>query len=205
MSHTGTILERTATAEVTRGTTLGTWDVTFESEALPGTLAVFAGVLALSRLDISAAIMRCAAGERVRDTFTVSPLYGTRFSADDSESLAATVTSVLRGQIDLERDLRLARRETDGSLLAVPAHVVVKADSAFTTGINVRAADRLGLLHDIAATLTRHGLRTRAITVLTYGGMAHDSFRVVDGTGSAVNDGEVLDRVRAELLAVCAA
>jgi UTP:GlnB (protein PII) uridylyltransferase len=69
----------------------------------------------------------------------------------------------------------------------------------------VRTADRLGLLHDIAASLTRHGFRTRSLTVLTYGGQAHDSFRVVDAGGSPIRDEMLLAAVRDDLLRVCEA
>jgi hypothetical protein len=39
--------------------------------------------------------------------------------------------------------------------------------------------------------------------VLTYGGQAHDSFRVVDAGGSPIRDEMLLAAVRDDLLRVC--
>lgn len=197
--------DRTVSVTAERGMALGNWDITFESEAVPGTLAVFAGVLALNRLDISSAVMQRVAADRVRDTFTVHPLDGSRFSAEDAARLSEVATEVLRGRRDLEAALRAARIGADPANDCILTSVEMQTDSEITTGITVRTRDRLGLLHDIAATLTRFGLRTRAITVLTYGGKAHDSFRVVDHAGQPVTDASLLNALRLDLQAVCAA
>lgn len=194
---------RTVSAAIERGATLGRWDVTFQSEALPGTLAVFAGVLALNRLDIASAIVRKSGDGTVSDTFDVQPLDGTALGPDHETLLAGLAAEALRGRRDLEADLRAARRSMPPKRADVAAAVDISTDSELTTGITVRAADRLGLLHDIAATLTRHGLRTRSLTVLTYGGQAHDSFRVVGSDGMPVGDRTALAAVHRDLMRVC--
>lgn len=194
---------RTVSAAIERGAALGRWDVTFQSEALPGTLAVFAGVLALNRLDIASAIVRKSGDGTVRDTFDVLPLDDATLGPDHETLLAGLAADALRGRRDLEADLRAARRSMPPKRAGVSAAVDITTDSELTTGITVRAADRLGLLHDIAATLTRHGLRTRSLTVLTYGGQAHDSFRVVGAEGMPVRDRSALAAVHRDLMRVC--
>lgn len=196
---------RTVSAVIERGAVLGRWDVTFQSEAVPGTLAVFAGVLALNRLDIASAIVRKSADGTVSDTFDVVPIDGGSLGPEDEARLSALVADALLGRLDLGAALREIRRGMPPKRADVTATVDVSTDSELTTGITVRAADRLGLLHDIAATLTRHGLRTRSLTVLTYGGQAHDSFRVVDAGGSPVRDEALLAAVRGDLMRVCEA
>jgi [protein-PII] uridylyltransferase len=196
---------RTVSVVIERGATLGRWDVTFQSEAVPGTLAVFAGVLALSRLDIASAIVRRDGDISVRDTFDVMPIDGATLGPEHEALLASLAADALCGRRDLEADLRAARRTMPPKRAGVAAAVNVSTDSELTTGITVRAADRLGLLHDIAASLTRYGLRTRSLTVLTYGGQAHDSFRVVGADGLPVRDKSLLCAVHADLMRVCEA
>lgn len=198
-------LLRTVSVVIARAAGLGRWEVAFESEAIPGTLAVFAGTLALRRLDIASAIVLKTPDGMVRGTFDVAPLGGGRFGVDDAPILASLATAGLRGTRDIDAELRASRRSVPAPERAEPVRVETCSTSELTTGVTVRAADRLGLLHDIAATLTRHGLRTRSITVLTYGGQAHDSFRVVDGSGAPVRDETALAALRADLAAVCGA
>lgn len=196
---------RTVSAIIERGAVLGRWDVTFQSEAVPGTLAVFAGVLALGRLDIASAIVRRDGDVSVRDTFDVMPIDGAALGPEHETLLASLAADALRGRRDLEVELRAARRSMPPKRAGVTAAVDVSTESELTTGITVRAADRLGLLHDIAASLTRHGLRTRSLTVLTYGGQAHDSFRVVGADGLPVRDKALLSAVHSDLMRVCEA
>lgn len=191
------------TVSVERGSGFGHWNVTFESAAKPGALAVFTGALALSRLDITSAIVRKTADDRVIDSFDVAPLDGVEFGPESAAALAAIATAALRGQRNLDAELRAMRRHDPVAELSTPVRIETCTESELTTGIVVRAGDRLGLLHDIAATLTKHGLRTRSVTALTYGGRAHDSFRVVDADGQPPKDPARLTALSAELAAVC--
>lgn len=188
---------------VERGSGFGHWNVTFESAAVPGALAVFTGALALARLDIASAVVRKTLDDRVIDSFDVAPLDGTGFGPEYAPGLAAIATSGLRRERDLDAELRAMRRHDPVAELSTPVRVETCTESELTTGVVVRAGDRLGLLHDIAATLTRHGLRTRSLTALTYGGRAHDSFRVVDADGQPPKDPARLAALSAELAAVC--
>lgn len=188
---------------VERGSGFGHWNVTFESVAVPGALAVFAGALALSRLDIASAVVRKTRDDKVIDSFDVAPIDGVGFGPEHAAGLAAIAASGLRGERDLDAELRAMRPHDPVAELSTPVRVETCTESEFTTGVVVRAGDRLGLLHDIAATLTRHGLRTRSLTALTYGGRAHDSFRVVGGDGRPPKDPALLAVLSTELAAVC--
>lgn len=195
---------RTVQATVTPGPTGGTWTVAFRSEAVPGTLAAFAGALAASRLDIISAVIRASGDGSVTDAFDVEPLDGAELTAADGDRLAASATAILNGRLDLAGELSELRRAYPPRLGIVPS-VDVQTTSELTTGIKVTAADRPGLLYDLTSALSRHDLRVRALSVLTYAGKAHDTFRVVDADGAPPKDTLVIARVRLELLQACEA
>jgi UTP:GlnB (protein PII) uridylyltransferase len=64
----------------------------------------------------------------------------------------------------------------------------------------VRAADRVGLLHDLALALSSLGLDIRSVTALTSDGVARDTFRVVDAFGQPPRDPGLLARTQAAML-----
>jgi len=194
-------LKRSVSARVEPGSHPGTWTVTFESQAVPGTLAVFAGTLALTGLDIISAMVRTSPGA-VTDIFDVMPLGGTALDRIDAERLSQHATEALEGRRDLAGELRTLRRSS-GERAGQAPRVETTTDSSLTTGINVVAPDRAGLLYDIASTLTAHGLRTRSLSALTFNGHAHDTFRVVDALGKPPQELLVLSRLQAALVRAC--
>ena len=194
---------RMVEADVQAGPAPGTWTVTFRTDAAPGTLAAFAGALASARLDIISAVIRLAADGTVTDSFDVATLDDSSLEDPDAARLGALAAGVLNGHRDLASELRELRRRfpaQDG----IDPRVEFNTDSSLTTGITVVAAERPGLLYDIASTLSRHGLRARAVGVLTHTGQAHDTFRVVDPSGAPPKDPALLERLRDELLRVVA-
>lgn len=194
---------RTVHARLERGSALGSWTVHFESEALPGTLAAFAGVLTLEKLDITSAIIH-KTDSRVTDSFDVRPLDGSTLTDDVVARLGREAADVMNGRLDLASRLssvRFASISQDAP--AAPTSVETMMDSEITTGVRVRTPDRPGLLYDLASTLARHGLRTRSLTALTFGGQAYDTFRVVDGRGEIVRDTAALDMLTHSLVRAC--
>lgn len=161
------------------------YTVHFSSEALPGTLAVFAGVLALEGLDIGSAVVRKTLDGRVHDSFEIRAVDGGALSPDTANRLAVQAMSALNGGMDLAARLRAVRGGLSAKRSDVETLVEIETGSEFSTGVKVRTADRVGLLHDLAAALTAHGMRTRSLTVLTFDGRAHDTFRIVDANGAA--------------------
>ncbi len=184
--------------EVERGPAVGTWEVRFVAPALPGTLALFAGILTLHRLDILAATIRKLPDGTVHDAFEVHPMPGASVDSALAETLRAQATAALAGRLNVAAALRALRREFVAGSHDAP-EIVFETASEITTGVRVRTPDRPGLLHDLASALTAHGLRTRSITVLTVGGVARDTFRVVDAAGQPPVSPELFDRLRPAL------
>lgn len=192
---------RTVSVSVSAGSHAGVWTVTFESEAVPGTLAVFAGTLALARLDIVSAMVRAGNGT-VTDVFGVAPLDDAAVTPEDGETLAIIATEALNGRRDLAVALRALRRVLPPASGPSP-RVEIHTDSTLTTGVRVVAPDRVGLLHDIAATLTAHRFRTRSLSALSFSGAAHDTFRIVDADGRPPTELSTLDRLQKALVVAC--
>lgn len=184
-------------ARIDSVSTPGTTLVVFRGPAVPGTLAAFTGVLTLHGLDIlSATIVR--QGDEVEDTFEIRMPPGGAPGADELLQMADEAAEAVSGTRDLHAELRSYRR--GHTPVDFPPEVDVVADGGPTTGFQVRAADRPGLLHDLAATLSLHGMRTRAVSVITVSGVALDTFRVVEGPGGPPVDPATVESVRTALL-----
>lgn len=196
---------RTVTATVSPGVS-SRWKVTFESEAILGTLAVFAGILSLNGLDIVTANIHTSLDDRrVIDTFEVQPLTRRVLTQEDVRQMAHHAQDVLCGRADIGASIAEMRQSPGHGHVgrAFPTEIVFDTDSEVTLGVRVRTADRPGLLHDVAAVLASHGLRTRAIAVLTVGGVARDMFRVVAADGSPELDPTAQAALKLQLAAVC--
>jgi len=75
------------------------------------------------------------------------------------------------------------------TLLAVTA---VSGSGAYATAVKVRAADRVGLLYDLARAFADSDLQIRWARAVTQSGVAKDVFHVTDATGEPVDDPGVL-------------
>ena len=171
--------------------------VTVAAADRPGLLATVAGVLALHRLSVHAATVQTgppastpdgadggAAGPGVAvQVWTVLPHFG---SGPDPAALREDVHRALAGRLDVAG--RLARREAayrprPGAPAAPPRVEVVPGASASATVLEVRAHDRPGLLHQVAAALHAAGADIRAARVSTLGAEVVDVFYLVDPAG----------------------
>lgn len=188
------------TVDVERGAHPGSWIVTIAAPAVPGSLARLSGALTLCDLDIRWAAVRLMGDGTVRDSFEVAAMRPGADADGIRECVVRTIARVASGGLDLERTLR------DRCPPRCPRdHVTVELDldSAITTGVRLRAPDRPGLLHDAALTISMNGFRVRSITVLTVGGVARDTFRIVDGDGRAPAGDARLRVLVAELAERC--
>jgi [protein-PII] uridylyltransferase len=61
-------------------------------------------------------------------------------------------------------------------------------ESDFLTRVEVKAGDRLGLLHDVALALHRLGLDIQSARIASSGGRVADVFYVRDGLGLKLTD-----------------
>ena len=173
----------------------------------PGVLSAAAGVLALHSLEVHAAELETGAVGRgvavVR--CTVSPRFG---GLPDPALLRAELGRVLDGTLALDESL--ARKERDYAPVlppgehAAPARVLWFDDEATGgTVLELRATDRIGMLHRVAAALERCGATVRWARVSTLGVSVVDSFGLGAADGAA--DGPSAGRRREIERAVLAA
>ncbi len=191
----------------TRPVTVGIEDVpdgqqiTFGAPDRPGLFSLCAGVLALNQLDVRAARVTVEGGHAT-SVFAVRPRFG---RAPVPEILADGVRAAMEGSLPLAD--RLAQRERDysqdGSRGAPPrvAWFDAEATGAANTLVEVRAADRAGLLYRLTAALAAEGLDVTSATVETLGADAVDAFYLADPSGTPVDAGQRERAARALLAA----
>ncbi len=151
----------------------------------PGLLAAVTGVFALHGLDVRSAD---AAGE---DGFAVEifAVEAARRSWPDFERVGDEIDAVLRGTLALEERLaernRLYGRKRPVSAHPTPVSVTVdNAASDRATVLEVRAPDRVGLLHAVTGALFAEGLDVTTARVSTLGEEVVDAFYVRDHASS---------------------
>ncbi|MGY1803590.1 [protein-PII] uridylyltransferase [Blastococcus sp. SYSU D00922] len=160
--------------------------VTVRAPDRPGLLSTCAGVLALNQLDVRAAKMTVEDGYGT-GVFAVRPRFG---RAPVPEILADAVRAALEGTLPLAD--RLRQREADyrqdGGRTAPPRISWHNGEvSGAATGIvEVRAADRAGLLYRLTAAITGEGLDVTSALIETLGADAVDCFYVCNPSGSPV-------------------
>ncbi len=160
--------------------------VTIGAPDRPGLLSTCAGVLALNQLDVRAAKMTVEDGYGT-GVFAVRPRFG---RAPVPEILADAVRAALEGTLPLAD--RLRQREADyrqdGGRTAPPriSWHNGEASGAATGIVEVRAADRAGLLYRLTAAITGEGLDVTSALIETLGADAVDCFYVCNPSGSPV-------------------
>ncbi|HEX5812833.1 MAG TPA: [protein-PII] uridylyltransferase [Pseudonocardia sp.] len=153
----------------------------------PGVLSAAAGVLALHSLEVHAAELETVAAEGEGEgacrpvavlRFTVSPRFG---GLPDAALLRAELGRVLDGTLALGE--ALARKERDYAPMLPPGEVAAPArvlwfDDEVTGGVvlELRATDRIGMLHRVAAALEECDVQVRWARVATLGVSVVDSF-----------------------------
>jgi [protein-PII] uridylyltransferase len=140
-------------------------------------------VLALHSLEVHAAELETAAADGEGQPvavlrFTVSPRFG---GLPDAALLRAELGRVLDGTLALGE--ALARKERDYAPMLPPGEVAAPArvlwfDDEVTGGVvlELRATDRIGMLHRVAAALEECDAQVRWARVATLGSSVVDSF-----------------------------
>ncbi|MFD7655614.1 [protein-PII] uridylyltransferase [Actinosynnema sp. NPDC059797] len=166
----------------------GTAVVTVVAPDRPGLLSRAAGVLALNSLEVHAAALRSHEGAAV-DVFTVSPRFG---SLPDVTLLREQLTRAVDGSLALSEKLAAKERDYGGPPQDPPPPKVLWFDDESTGAVvlELRAADRIGLLHRVADALERSGVDVVWARVSTLGSTVVDSFALTaaDGLGRARRD-----------------
>ncbi|GAA1901699.1 [protein-PII] uridylyltransferase [Williamsia serinedens] len=176
----------------------------------PGLLSTTSGVLALNGLRCHTAMVQSHAGSVV-NTFRVIPAFG---DPPDPGLLRQQVLQATAGTLDVIR--RLDKREAespvpvasppeDGTPVAVPALFAmapprvlwIDADPTAGSGpvLELRAADRIGLLSRVSAVLERHGVDIVWAMVETLGGTVVDTFCLRLPDDSPARRSELADAV----------
>ncbi|MCP2178606.1 [protein-PII] uridylyltransferase [Williamsia maris] len=172
--------------------------VTMIAPDTDGALSKMAGVLALNGLRCHSATAQSHAGSVV-DTFMVIPAFG---DPPDAGLLRQQLLQATAGTIDVLARIDARERESpiptapppvtdpDGAPVAVPALFALApprvlwidresaagTDGSPRTVLELRAADRSGLLSRVSAVIETHGAAIEWATVATMGGTVIDTF-----------------------------
>jgi [protein-PII] uridylyltransferase len=147
----------------------------------PGLLSRAAGVLALNSLEVHTATLRSFGGAAV-DVFTVSPRFG---SMPDASLLREQLARAVDGSLALADKLAAKERDYGGPPQDPPPAKVLWFDDESTGAVvlELRAADRIGLLHHVADALEQCGVDIRWARAATLGGTVVDSFSLTTDDG----------------------
>ncbi|OLF13359.1 [protein-PII] uridylyltransferase [Actinophytocola xanthii] len=172
----------------------------------PGLLSRAAGVLALNSLKVHAAELRSHGGVAV-DTFAVSPRFG---RLPDAGLLREQFTRAVSGSLPLAEKLAAKERDYADRLDDPPEPRVLWFDGETGDGtaavvLELRSADRLGLLHGVAEVFERRGVDVVWARAMQVGGTAIASFSlaVSPSAGGDTASAEWRRGVERAVLAVC--
>jgi [protein-PII] uridylyltransferase len=187
---------------VTVNAAAGRWPTTIVmivAPGRPGVLALGAGVLALHSLQVHSAdlrIIELPEGTAAMESFTVSPRFG---RLPDVALLRQDLVRALDGALSLADALAAKERdygESPVSAMGLPEvepKVLWFEDEA--TGaviLELRAGDRIGLLHRVATALESNAVSIRWARVATLGTSVVDSFCLVPPGADGVSAGQAL-------------
>jgi [protein-PII] uridylyltransferase len=146
-------------------------------------LAPAAGVLALHSLEVHTAMLRSHDGGRV-GVFTASPKFG---SPPDTALVREQFARAVAGTMPLTQQIAAKERDyaAPGAEPAPPKVLWFddETSGSDTVVLELRAADRIGLLFRVAGALRRCEAEVRWAKVATLGGAVVDSFAVAPRSG----------------------
>jgi [protein-PII] uridylyltransferase len=176
----------------------GIWEATVVANDRPGLFSRVAGVLALHKLSVLGAEIYTRDDGVALEIFQLEPKAGDPLSQGaeedkaDMDSIAEDARMALRGRLSLDaRHAELRRGQPEGIFHQKrpdPEIVVDDDASDFFTVVEVRAADRIGLLYTITRALVEMELDIALAKVSTYGEEVVDVFYVRDFNGHKVTD-----------------
>jgi [protein-PII] uridylyltransferase len=178
--------------------------ITLVAPDRPGLLSRAAGVLALHSLQVHAAALGSHAGAAV-DVFSVSPKFG---SLPDPALLREHFTRAVAGSLPLGEHLAAKERDYGGVPLDAPEPRVLWFDNeaggenSGAVVLELRAADRIGLLHSVADALERCRADVLWARATQLGGTAVASFSLAT-IGSVHPDATWRKAIERAVLAAC--
>jgi [protein-PII] uridylyltransferase len=146
----------------------------------PGLLATVAGVFSLHNLNVLEARVATRQDGVAIDSFRLDDALGSGAVGNPRwTGVRADLESAVRDEIDLEGRLRAKAVAYHGSRPVGPPSVEVRASEGVI--LTVRGQDRVGLLHDVARSITSLGVDIRLAKVSTRGAEVLDVFQLEPG------------------------
>jgi [protein-PII] uridylyltransferase len=174
---------------VRRGKTPATYRLSVGAVDRLGLLAAAAGAMTLSGLSILAAQAFTTEDGRALDVFEVRGAFEAEVRDHRWERFRSSMTEVLEGSLDLRERVHSLRAHYRPAPRGIPVNVRLDQEASdFFTVVEVSAPDRLGLLFDLASTISEHDLDVHVAKVATYAERVVDVFYVRDADGQKVTD-----------------
>jgi len=181
------------------------WSLLVMTRDRPGLLAKICGVLALHNLRILAAQIFTWNDGTVVDVLQVSPTINSRYEEQDWQKLEKDLLLAVRQRLGLDYRLHKKLEPLGGKRYQVshrlPTRVEVDNEGSDTCSIvEVYAADRLGLLYEIARTLADFGMNIYRAIIGSKADQVVDVFYVQDYEGQKITDPQFQEELRKGLL-----
>ena len=188
--------------EVRRRAREEAYDLTVVARDRPGLLAMIAGCLSLGGLNILSAQAFTTEDGTAVDLFVVEGAFEREVDEGRWRRIRADLRHALDGRMSLDHRVREKRRHYPAPA-SVPTRVTFHDDASdFYTVVEVSAADRIGLLFDLASVFRDLGLDVHLAKVATLGERVVDAFYVRDLAGrklEATMAGEIEHGISARL------
>lgn len=170
----------------------GVTEVTLYAVDHPGLFSQIAGAMALSGASIVDAKIITMTNGMALDSFVIEDASGDSFDSGSRRAkLASLIEQSLSGRLRLGRELAKRRESLKSKtrMFPVPPRVLIhENDSAAHTVIEINGRDRVGLLYDLTATMTKLNLQIASAHISTYGEQAVDVFYVKDVFGLKIEN-----------------
>jgi len=176
---------------------VGTWD-------RPGLVAHIAGSLALCGLDILDAEVLTGPNGTALDAFTVTSATLAAVDHWQWSALERTLAAAISGHVDLRVRLAERRRHYAPAISELPVEISFDTSHPDVTTMTVRAADRTGLLYDIADEVARGGFSIEWAKASVRAGVATDTLRLRAVASATSHDPGRLGHLAAALRTRCA-
>ncbi|WP_370440199.1 [protein-PII] uridylyltransferase [Kineococcus halophytocola] len=176
----------------------GFFVVTVVTPDRTGLFADLAGLLAGHRFLVRSALVRTLEGVAVDSWWVESPTG----EAPSPELLRQGLERIVGGDVALlerlaARDAQTGRPTGPRSLVAHPRVVILPGASDRATVLEVRCADRPGLLHALGRALATEGIDIRSAHVATYAAQAVDVLYLAGPTGQRLSPPQVAMAIQA--------
>ena len=180
-------------------------EITVYAPDHPGIFSEIAGVMALSNVTVMDAKIATMANGMVLDSFAfIDTASQAVTSPDKIQKIADRIEKTLAGKLNIELELKAAplkNLKKSVEAFTVASRVIVNNNaSSSDTVIEVNGRDRVGLLYDLTATLTRLGLKISSAHITTFGEEVVDTFYIKDAFGLKVSHKEKIQKIRQTLL-----